>query len=129
MKLNKDKWIPHLRHANPCMYRMESEMLESSAMERALGVLVKGKLNLSQECPGSQEDQPCPGGIRQSTTSWAREEIVLLCSDLGRPHLQYCVQVWALQYMKDIKLLESVQRRATKMVKGLEGKLYEQLLK
>jgi len=39
------------------------------------------------------------------------------------------VQVWALQYKKDIKVAESTQRRATKMGKGLEGKMYEGGLK
>ena len=38
---------------------------------------------------------------------------------------QNCVQFWLPQFMKDIELLESIQRRATKAVKGLEGKVYE----
>lgn len=36
---------------------------------------------------------------------------------------------WAPQYKEDIKLLESVQRRAMKMVNALEGKIYEDWLK
>lgn len=48
---------------------------------------------------------------------------------LLQPCLESCVQLWALQYKKDLKLFESIQRRAVKMVKGLERKPYEKQLR
>ena len=44
-----------------------------------------------------------------------------------RPHLECSVWLWAPQY-KDVRLLGSIQMRDTKMVKGLEGKVYEDQL-
>ena len=47
--------------------------------------------------------------IKKSVASWLREVILLLYSALLRPHLNYDIQFWALQFKKDRELLKRVQ--------------------
>ncbi|KAJ7407759.1 hypothetical protein WISP_125164 [Willisornis vidua] len=68
-------------------YRLENEMLERSTVEKDLGVLVDGKLTISEPCPGSQEGQQCAGGNRAQHCQPAEggDCPTLLCTGAASP--------------------------------------------
>ncbi|KAK4830157.1 hypothetical protein QYF61_008668 [Mycteria americana] len=111
-------------------YRLGDDVIKSSPAEKDSGVLMDEKLDMSQQCVlTAQKANPVLGCINRSVASRSREVVLPLCSALVRPHLEYCVQRWRPQHKKDMELLEWVQRRATKMIQGLEHLSYKDRLR
>ncbi|KFM09522.1 hypothetical protein AS27_09055, partial [Aptenodytes forsteri] len=132
MGLNKAKCkVLHLGRGNPqYQYRLGDEGIEGSPAEKDLGVLVDEKLDMSQQCAlAAHKANRILGCIPRSVASRSREGILPLCSALVRPPLEHCLQLWSPQHKKDMDPLERVQRRATKMLRGMEHLCCEERLR
>jgi len=114
--------ILHLGWCNPgYVCRLGGEKLENGPVKRDLGGLVV----LQQvEC----EAAVCSGVPQTQCCLWVRGEVVLSALHYVASSPALGVGL-GLQYKKGIKLLRSVQRGATKMVKDLEGKVCKEQLR
>ena len=129
MEFNVDKCkIMHIGHSNPKhTYTMDGSELSTSTAERDLGVLIDDKLRF---------DKHIKAIVGKANRMLGMIKIGFACLDipvflnlyrvLVRPLLEYCVQVWSPHHVGEKKLLEGVQRRATKLVPELRHLPYEE---
>jgi len=97
--------------------------LKSTKVERDLGVWVTDDMKSGRQCAVAvAKANSVLGLIKRNFRHLDKYSFLLLYKAYIRPHLEYCVQAWNPHLVRDIELLEGVQRRATQLVGGYRMK-------
>ena len=137
MRLHPDKCkVMHLGKNNP---RTEYTLLKSdgtvhplstTAAEKDLGVTIDEELKYSKHIQTQiNKANRTIGALKQSYKYMDKTSFLMLYKSLIRPHLEYASPVWSARTKHDQDALESVQRRATRLVPSLSGLDYSKRLK
>ena len=99
----------------------ENLQLENIAKEKDLGVIIDDQLNFRSHIQLIVNKANSIAGLIRRTFVYLDETMFkLLFKALVRPHLEYASSVWNPHLVKDIDIIENVQRRATKLIPGEE---------
>lgn len=115
---------------NTSSFYFEEHGLQEVGEEKDLGIYVTKDLKSTKQTDIARKKSLKMLGLLNRNVQYKSKNVMkkLYCAYV-RPHLEYCVEAWHPVYKKDLKSLEKVQRKATKMVKGLKTLSYEDRLK
>ena len=96
------------------VYRLGSDCITSSSVEKDLGILVDNKLKFHEQCSAVvAKANKLLGMIRQSLDYTNAEMILRLYKSLVRPVMDNGNIIWGPYYVMDQQAIEKVQHRAT----------------
>ena len=121
----------HIGDKNPNFkYKMCDQELDKVKQEKDLGVIINCNLKVIDQCiAASKKANMMIGLILRNFDHKASEVMKKLYTAFVRPHLEYAIQFWSPNYIKDQNMLERVRRRATKLISALCNLSYEERLK
>ena len=117
-----------IKHAH--RFSLEGEELEHVFLEKDLRVLIDSNLTFEDHIAEKvKKANSMLGWIKRSFNFLTPAGFVLLYTSFVRPHLEYAQSIWSPKLRKHINLIESVQRRATKLLSCCKNLLYSERLK
>ena len=121
----------HLGHGNPRhQYTLDGQILEASEEEKDLGVIVDDRLKFRKHAAtAAKKANRTLACIRRTIKYKEKDMIVPLYTALVRPLLEYGNIIWCPRFEEDNKMIERIQRRATKLITSIKDLDYTDRLK
>ena len=111
-------------------YFIGEQRINNVDEEKDLGVFISSSLKSEVHCSYAvKKANKILGIIKRNFINRDKYFILSLYKSLVRPHLDYCSQAWRPYLQKDINLIENVQKRALKCIRGFEHLTYEEQLR
>ena len=131
MQFNVDKChvLHHRKSNDQHLYHLGGRLLNVSNCQKDLGIMISNDLSPRQhiiKC--TKKANKILAMIKHTFTYKNKDTILPAYKSLIRPILEYCQEAWQPYLVKDIDLIESVQRRATKLIYELRDLTYEERL-
>ena len=119
MRVNMEKTkCMHIGFSNPCLSAcIGGTNIPVTTSERDLGVYVLDNLKPSLQCQkASAKAQRILSMIKRTFKNLNVTLLRKIYKAFVRPHLEYCCPAWSPYLVKDIEILEKVQRRMTRIL-------------
>jgi ribonucleases P/MRP protein subunit RPP40 len=118
--------IMHFGRNNPeYKYYMNGEELKTVNEETDVGIIIDKSLKPGKHCAKAANTASAVLRMIQRNFHYRdRHTFIKLYKQYVRPHLEFSVPAWSPWLRSDIDKLENVQKKAVKMVSGLQSKEY-----
>ncbi len=122
--------VMHLGRGNPCFaYKLHNIELKKVDSQRDVGVLVDKGMKFSQHVANQSRRANAVLTQLSKAVYYRNSTFFGLYKTYVLPHLEFASPAWSPMLLGDKRRLEQVQRRATRMVKGLESLPYNERLR
>ena len=123
--------VMHFGRGNPhLVYTMNGCTLKVTTQDRDLGVIIDNELKFHVHTAAAvKKANQVLGIFKRSYCTRNADTVSTLYKVMVRPLFEYGNVIWGPHYRMDMKSVESVQRRATKLIPELREKTYQERLK
>ena len=111
-------------------YKINGENIKKVQLEQDLGIWLDNKLTFGTNITKkANKANGMIAVIKKNFTKVTKQVFLNIYKCLIRPHLEFANIIWHPRLIKHQKIVENVQRRATRLVSGIKNLSFYQRLK